>query len=199
MSRTHTHTAAQQRQGAPACRQSANVGPPAERHQSASVVPLLRRCKQDSSGCACLAWYTALWVCSVTYRRCFATNAPHCGHEQTCPPTADVTQPLHHQSCSKHRLSRGAAKKCCRLHNDLSPACWSSRWQIVQGSNPITAEGSTLRSLVFAGRAGVHCTMSVRVTYECTHWHLLLQLHCQPTRSWLRRTSQGKALGNQIR
>ena len=103
MSRTHTHTAAQQRQGAPACRQSANVGPPAERHQSASVVPLRRRCKQDLSGCACLAWCTALWVCSVTYRRCFATNAPDCGQEQTCPPKADVTQPLHHQSWSKHR------------------------------------------------------------------------------------------------
>ena len=86
MSCTHTHTAAQQRQGAPACRQSANVGPPAERHQSASVVPLLRRCKQDSSGCACLAWYTALWVCSVTYRRCFATNAPHCGQEKHALP-----------------------------------------------------------------------------------------------------------------
>ena len=93
MSRTHTHTAAQQRQGAPACRQSANVGPPAERHQSASVVPLLRRCKQDSSGCACLAWYTALWVCSVTYRRCFATNAPHCGQEKHALPKADVPQP----------------------------------------------------------------------------------------------------------
>ena len=66
---------------APACRQSANVGPPAERRQSASAVPLRRRCKQDLSGCACLAWCTALWVCSVTYRRCFATNAPHCGQE----------------------------------------------------------------------------------------------------------------------
>ena len=64
---------------APACRQSANVGPPAERRQSASAAPLRRRCKQDLSGCACLASGTAHWVCSVTYRRCFATNAPHCG------------------------------------------------------------------------------------------------------------------------
>ena len=118
---------------------------------------------------------------------------------ETCPPQSRCSTAIASPELFKAQVSRGAAKKCCRLHNDLSPACWSSRWQIVQGSNPITAEGSTLRSLVFAGRAGVHCTMSVRVTYECTHWHLLLQLHCQPTRSWLRRTSQGKALGNQIR
>ena len=169
MSRTHTHTAAQQRQGAPACRQSANVGPPAERHQSASVVPLLRRCKQDSSGCACLAWYTALWVCP-----------PIAGKRNIPSPKQMYHSHIASPELFKAQVSRGAAKKCCRLHNDLSPACWSSRWQIVQGSNPITTEGSTLRSLVFAGRAGVHCTMSVRVTYECTHWHLLLQLHCQP-------------------
>ena len=102
MSRTHTHrgaaVAGKQAGGgadgkgmdAPACRQSANVGPPAERRQSSSVVPLRRQGKQALSGCACLAWCTALWVCSVTYRRCFATNAPHCGPFSSLVPKVAI-------------------------------------------------------------------------------------------------------------
>ena len=79
---------------------------------------------------------------------------------ETCPPQSRCNTAIASPELFKAQVSRGAAKKCCRLHNDLSPACWSSRWQIVQGSNPITAEGSTLRSLVCARLADVHCTIS---------------------------------------